>query len=71
MKEEVVESCIIEENGNLLEVTGLPGSTISLPQFPVPGVSGSGQQTGSYQLTVSLPTVPVASMQNQTQQVQV
>ena len=79
MKEEVVESCIIEENGAVLEVTGLPAcssiNTINLPQFPVPNVStgssSSGTGQSSYQLTVSLPTVPVASMQNQSAQVQV
>ena len=84
VKEEVVESCIIEDNGNVVEMT-LPGSVFpssaiinSLPQVPVPMtssggsvVTGSSQQQGSYQLTVSLPTVPVASMQNQTQQIQV
>ena len=81
VKEEVVESCIIEDNGNVVEMT-LPGSVFtssaiinSLPQVPVPMTSsastGSTQQQGSYQLTVSLPTVPVASMQNQTQQIQV
>jgi len=79
VKEEVVESCIIEENGAVLEVTGLPAcssiNTINLPQFPVPNVStgssSSGTGQSSYQLTVSLPTVPVASMQNQSAQVQV
>ena len=83
VKEEVVESCIIEDNGNVVEMT-LPGSVFtssaiinSLPQVPVPMTSSTStgstpQQTGgSYQLTVSLPTVPVASMQNQTQQIQV
>merc|ERR1719251_291125 len=83
VKEEIVESCInIEDNGNVVEMT-LPGSVFtssaiinSLPQVPVPMTSSTGtgstpQQTGgSYQLTVSLPTVPVASMQNQTQQIQ-
>ena len=92
VKEEVVESCIIEDNGNVVEMT-LPSSVFtssaiinSLPQVPVPlttsgtgsaAASGSGN-TGaaggggnSYQLTVNLPTVPVASMQNQTQQIQV
>ena len=57
----------------------LPGSVFtssaiinSLPQVPVPLTSSaSGPGSGSYQLTVSLPTVPVASMQNQTQQIQV
>ena len=44
----------------------------SLPQVPVPLTSSaSGPGSGNYQLTVSLPTVPVASMQNQTQQIQV
>ena len=57
----------------------LPGSVFtssaiinSLPQVPVPLTSSaSGPGSGNYQLTVSLPTVPVASMQNQTQQIQV
>lgn len=57
----------------------LPGSVFttsaiinSLPQVPVPLTSSApGPGSGNYQLTVSLPTVPVASMQNQTQQIQV
>ena len=78
VKEEVVESCIIEDNGAVVEMT-LPGSVFttsaaaiinSLPQVPVPLTSSATSQ-GSYQLTVNLPTVPVASMQNQTQQIQV
>ena len=78
VKEEVVESCIIEDNGAVVEMT-LPGSVFttsaaaiinSLPQVPVPLTSSAASQ-GSYQLTVNLPTVPVASMQNQTQQIQV
>ena len=91
VKEEVVESCIIEDNGNVVEMT-LPSSVFtssaiinSLPQVPVPlttsgtgsaaasgtGNTGAGGGGNSYQLTVNLPTVPVASMQNQTQQIQV
>ena len=90
VKEEVVESCIIEDNGNVVEMT-LPSSVFtssaiinSLPQVPVPlttsgtgsaaaiGTGNTGAAGGnSYQLTVNLPTVPVASMQNQTQQIQV
>jgi len=83
VKEEVVESCIIEDNvGNVVEMT-LPSSVFSnsaiinsLPQVPVP-LSSAGTNmvsaggSGSYQLAVSLPTVPVASMQNQSQQIQV
>ena len=62
----------------MVEMT-LPGSVFttsaaaiinSLPQVPVPLTSSATSQ-GSYQLTVNLPTVPVASMQNQTQQIQV
>ena len=57
----------------------LPGSVFttsaiinSLPQVPVPLTSSApGPGSGNYLLTVSLPTVPVASMQNQTQQIQV
>ena len=58
----------------------LPGSVFtssaiinSLPQVPVPLTSSApaGPGSANYQLTVSLPTVPVASMQNQTQQIQV
>jgi len=79
VKEEIVESCInIEDNGNVVEMS-LPGSVFtssaiinSLPQVPVPLTSSAaGPGSGNYQLTVSLPTVPVASMQNQTQQIQV
>ena len=78
-----MESCIIEDNvGNVVEMT-LPSSVFSnsaiinsLPQVPVP-LSSAGTNmvsaggSGSYQLAVSLPTVPVASMQNQSQQIQV
>jgi len=79
VKEEIVESCInIEDNGNVVEMS-LPGSVFttsaiinSLPQVPVPLTSSApGPGSANYQLTVSLPTVPVASMQNQTQQIQV
>ena len=58
----------------------LPGSVFttsaiinSLPQVPVPLTSSApaGPGSANYQLTVSLPTVPVASMQNQTTQIQV
>lgn len=80
VKEEIVESCInIEDNGNVVEMS-LPGSVFttsaiinSLPQVPVPLTSSApaGPGSANYQLTVSLPTVPVASMQNQTTQIQV
>ena len=70
----------MEDNGNVVEMS-LPGSVFtssaiinSLPQVPVPLTSSAGAPgagSGNYQLTVSLPTVPVASMQNQTQQIQV
>ena len=77
VKEEVVESCIIEDNGQVVEMT-LPSTVFSssgiinsLPQVPV-STYQLINNTISLPLSASLPTVPVARMQNSsTQQVPV
>ena len=78
MKEEVVESCIIEDNGQVVEMT-LPSTVFSssgiinsLPQVPVSTYQLINNSI-SLPLSASLPTVPVASLQNthSTQQVPV
>lgn len=78
VKEEVVESCIIEDNGQVVEMT-LPSTVFSssgiinsLPQVPVSTYQLINNSI-SLPLSASLPTVPVASMQNSssTQQVPV
>lgn len=78
VKEEVVESCIIEDNGQVVEMT-LPSTVFSssgiinsLPQVPVSTYQLINNSI-SLPLSASLPTVPVASLQNthSTQQVPV
>lgn len=75
VKEEVVESCIIEDNGQVVEMT-LPSTVFSssgiinsLPQVPVSTYQLINNSI-SLPLSASLPTVPVASLQN-TQSTQV
>lgn len=80
VKEEVVESCIIEDNGqisNVVEMT-LPNNCFtttniinSLPQVPVSTYQLTLPSSLSLPLSASLPTVPVASLQQSTQMVPV
>eukprot|EP00092_Neocalanus_flemingeri_P022404 GFUD01024297.1.p1 GENE.GFUD01024297.1~~GFUD01024297.1.p1 ORF type:complete len:479 (-),score=97.49 GFUD01024297.1:615-2051(-) len=80
VKEEVVESCIIEDNGqisNVVEMT-LPNNCFtttniinSLPQAPVNTYQLTLPSSLSLPLSASLPTVPVASLQQSTQMVPV
>lgn len=80
VKEEVVESCIIEDNGqisNVVEMT-LPNNCFtttniinSLPQIPVSTYQLTLPSSMSLPLSASLPTVPVASLQQSTQMIPV
>jgi len=77
VKEEVVESCIIEDNGNVVEMT-LPNNCFtttniinSLPQVPVSTYQLTLPSSLSLPLSASLPTVPVASLQQSTQMIPV
>jgi len=77
VKEEVVESCIIEDNGNVVEMT-LPNNCFtttniinSLPQIPVSTYQLTLPSSLSLPLSASLPTVPVASLQQSTQMIPV
>jgi len=80
VKEEVVESCIIEDNGqisNVVEMT-LPNNCFtttniinSLPQIPVSTYQLTLPNSLSLPLSASLPTVPVASLQQSTQMIPV
>lgn len=81
VKEEVVESCIIEDNGvvsNVMEVVTLPNNQQfshqnsiptniinSLPQVPVSTYQLTLPTSLSLPLSATLPTVPVASLQQQ------
>jgi len=77
VKEEVVESCIIEDNGqisNVMEVVTLPNNQqfnasninimSSLPQVPVSTYTLTLPSTLSLPMSATLPTVPVASLQH-------
>eukprot|EP00092_Neocalanus_flemingeri_P001319 GFUD01001409.1.p1 GENE.GFUD01001409.1~~GFUD01001409.1.p1 ORF type:complete len:467 (+),score=87.55 GFUD01001409.1:104-1504(+) len=78
VKEEVVESCIIEDNGqisNVVEMT-LPNNCFtttniinSLPHAPGSTYQLTLPSSLSLPLSASLPTVPVASLQQSTQMV--
>jgi len=83
VKEEVVESCIIEDNGqisNVVEMT-LPNNCFTtaniinslphLPQIPVSTYQLTLPSSMSLPLSASLPTVPVASLQQSTQMIPV
>merc|ERR1719481_2188871 len=72
--EEVVESCIIEDNGvvsNVMEVVTLPNNQqfnasniiSSLPQVPVSTYTLTLPSSLSLPMSATLPTVPVASLQ--------
>eukprot|EP00090_Calanus_glacialis_P009564 TRINITY_DN1794_c0_g1_i1.p1 TRINITY_DN1794_c0_g1~~TRINITY_DN1794_c0_g1_i1.p1 ORF type:complete len:474 (-),score=98.99 TRINITY_DN1794_c0_g1_i1:139-1560(-) len=80
VKEEVVESCIIEDNGqisNVVEMT-LPNNCFtttniinSLPQIPGSTYQLTLPSSLSLPLSASLPAVPVASLQQSTQMIPV
>merc|ERR1712106_46937 len=83
VKEEVVESCIIEDNGQISNVvemtlpnncfttTNIINSLPQLPQIPVSTYQLTLPSSLSLPLSASLPTVPVASLQQSTQMIPV